>query len=67
MTINTNWVKISIINMEIIENIRSEYYAEDIAIPMDIVGWTEEDFREFFESGGGKKPKVDNKQIISSN
>tara|TARA_B110000008_G_C16679381_1_gene448099 strand:- start:289 stop:492 length:204 start_codon:yes stop_codon:yes gene_type:complete len=67
MTINTNWVKISIINKDIIENIRSEYYAEDIAIPDDIVGWTENDFKNFFESGGTKKPRMDNKEIVVSN
>lgn len=67
MTLNTNWVKISIINRAIIENIRAEYFAEDIDIPEDIVGWAEKDFREYFESGGTTKPKVENKQIIVSN
>ena len=66
MTINTNWVKISIINKDIIENIRSEYYAEDISIPEDIVGWTENDFKIFFESGGIKKPRLDNKEIVGT-
>ena len=60
MTINTNWVKISIINKKIIENIREEYYAEDIEIPEDIVGWTVQDFKVFFESGGITKPNIAN-------
>ena len=64
MTINSNWVKISIINKNIIENIRSEYYSEDIVIPDDIVGWTENDFKIFFESGGITKPRVDNKEVV---
>jgi len=66
MTINTNWVKISVINRTIIENIRSEYYAEDIPIPDDIVEWTEQDLRNFFESGGVTRPKFDNKEIIGN-
>ena len=66
MTINTNWVKISLINRTIIENIRMEYYAEDIDIPEDIVGWTEKDFHKFFSSGGELRPNVEKRDIIGT-
>ena len=40
-----------------IKKIRDEHYADDIEIPEDILGWVENDFRKYFESGGKIKPK----------
>ena len=45
------------LNKKKIQKIRDEYYADDIKIPDDILGWVENDFRKYFESGGQIKPK----------
>lgn len=56
---NNSWLNIPPLNkldINIINKIRDEYFADDIIIPNDILGWTENDFRIYFESGGKIEP-----------
>ena len=41
---------------ETILELQSQLHADDIPLPPDIEGWTEEQVQEYFESGGEIKP-----------
>ena len=43
-------------SMATLEDLRTEYFAEDVPIDESMAAWTENEAREYFDSGGVKKP-----------
>ena len=39
-----------------LDELRAEYYAEDVPINEEMLSWSEDQAREFFDSGGTKLP-----------
>ena len=59
--------KLEALDTKIIDKIRDEYYADDIELPNNILGWVENDFEIYFESAGKIKPTYLLNKIVEIN